>query len=253
MNTDAGILAETAHTLTRKGRDLQVRVQELPAECDGGYLLVFGEPGAGCLVRVHSRCLYGDALRSDDCDCGPELDMAMDMIQDEGSGVLVYLEQEGRGVGLIAKARGLRRTELSGEDTFTSYHSLGYPEDARCYKLAARALADLLSGAFGVDSVRLLTNNPDKVQALESAGLAVRPVPLGTQARSERARKYLEAKRRHRRHWIPLEAALQDTATLEPLSLDAPWDEQTAAAAPELPRWRSWLRKKNPATTGPTA
>ncbi|MFC9894640.1 GTP cyclohydrolase II [Nocardia sp. NPDC127579] len=241
MNTDPGILQETAHTLTRKGSDLQVRVQELPDECNGGYLLVFGDPGPDCLVRVHSRCLYGDALASDDCDCGPELDMAMDMIQEDGAGVLVYLEQEGRGVGLIAKARGLRESELSGDDTFTSYHRLGFPEDARCYKPAACALAELLATQFGVTSVRLLTNNPDKLDALRSAGLTVTAVPLGTRARSERARKYLEAKRTHRKHWIPIEDALQDTARFEALDIDVPW-ESPAPPAPRRRFARLWKR-----------
>ncbi|MEV0248698.1 GTP cyclohydrolase II [Nocardia sp. NPDC050712] len=240
-------------TLRRKGSDLQVRVRELPGG-DGGYLLVFGEPSDGCLVRIHSRCLFGDALASDDCDCGPELDMAMDRIQDAGSGVLVYLEQEGRGVGLVAKVLGLRETERSGADTFTSYHRLGFPEDARCYKLAAVALAKLLTDQFGVTEVRLMTNNPEKVEALKSAGLAVTPVPLGTRARSERARKYLEAKRKHRKHWIPIEDALQDTAQFEPLDLAVPWEAAPPPPAAEPKRGLSRLWKRAPlVASGPTA
>ncbi|WP_245672536.1 GTP cyclohydrolase II [Nocardia anaemiae] len=205
MTEAASSLDETGHRLTRRGRELQVGVVPIPHSVDGGHALVFGQAthgsptiSDGCLVRIHSRCLYGDALRSDDCDCGPELDMAMDMIQHEGAGVLIYLEQEGRGAGLINKARGLQTSERFDLDTFASYARLELSADSRSYELAARCLRDL-----GLTSVRLLTNNPDKVEPLERAGLTVTRVPLHTWPRSERARKYLQAKRRHRGHHIP--------------------------------------------------
>ncbi|WP_309231216.1 GTP cyclohydrolase II [Nocardia sp. SYP-A9097] len=155
-----------------------------------GHILVFGDPGEGCLVRIHSRCLYGDALGSQDCDCGAELDMAMDLIQDEGHGVLIYLEQEGRGSGLVVKAMSLRLGAQIGVDIFTSYRMLGHPIDSRSYGHAAQALSGL-----GIRSVRLMTNNPDKVAALERAGFIVTTVPLLTEPRSERARLYMESKR----------------------------------------------------------
>lgn len=181
-------LQATAHSLSRKGRELRVRVMEL----SDGHVLVFGAPVDGCLVRIHSRCLYGDTLQSDDCDCGPELDLAMDMIQSEdGCGVLIYLEQEGRGAGLVVKAMGLRTGEQTGADTFDSYRMLGHPVDSRSYGHAAAALRD-----FGFRSVRLMTNNPDKVRALRDVGLSVQEVPLPTTPRSERARLYMESKRR---------------------------------------------------------
>ncbi|WP_406277131.1 GTP cyclohydrolase II RibA [Nocardia sp. NBC_00881] len=195
-------LADTDHRFGRKGHDLRVRVVELNEDNERGHLLMFGAVTDGCLVRVHSRCLYGEALRSDDCDCGPELDKALDLIQAAGCGVLVYLEQEGRGAGLIAKALGYRESELSGTDTFASYEKLGYPADARTYVATARALTDL-----GLRSVQLLTNNPGKVEALRQAGLQVTAVPLRTKVHSERARDYLEAKRRRRKHWIPTDSA----------------------------------------------
>ncbi|WP_067839511.1 GTP cyclohydrolase II [Nocardia lijiangensis] len=198
MDQAASDLRETGHRLTRKGRDLRVRVLEIPGAGNGGHALVFGPIIDACLVRIHSRCLYGDALRSDDCDCGPELDLSMDMIQDAGCGVLVYLEQEGRGAGLVDKARGLRTSEVFGLDTFDSYERLGLCADTRSYEHAARALLDL-----GLRSVRLLTNNPDKVRALTDLGIAVTVVPLVTRPRSERARRYLDAKRRRRGHTIP--------------------------------------------------
>jgi GTP cyclohydrolase II len=201
--TAASSLTDTGHRLTRKGRELDVRVVPIPHEANGGHALVFGQVTDGCLVRIHSRCLYGEALRSDDCDCGPELDTAMDRIQKAGSGVLVYLEQEGRGAGLTNKARGLHLSEVCDLDTFDSYERLGFGADARSYELAAKSLA-----ALGLTSVRLLTNNPDKVRALEDAGLAVTVVPLHIKPRSERARKYLEAKRSRRGHMIPVTTPL---------------------------------------------
>ncbi|MFJ9370445.1 GTP cyclohydrolase II [Nocardia sp. NPDC101769] len=168
-----------------------------------GHVLVFGHPGDGCLVRIHSRCLYGDVLQSDDCDCGPELELAMDLIQDEdGQGVLIYLEQEGRGEGLVVKAMGLRTGEQTGADTFDAYRMLGHPIDSRCYDHAADALSDL-----GLREVRLMTNNPDKVQAVQDAGLKVEAVPLVTEPRSERAARYMEAKRRTTNHGYPRPAA----------------------------------------------
>ncbi|BDT87212.1 GTP cyclohydrolase II [Nocardia cyriacigeorgica] len=193
---------DTGHRFTRGGRDIRVRVQEVAGGAGDGHVLVFGEPADNCLVRVHSRCLYGEALGSQDCDCGPELAKALDRIQDEGAGVLVYLEQEGRGCGLVAKAHGYRESERSGADTFTSYERLGLPADARTYTHAATSLLGL-----GLSRVRLLTNNPDKVAALTAAGIAVTAVPLATTPLSDRAAQYLEAKRQRRGHWIPTDTS----------------------------------------------
>ncbi|WP_433191949.1 GTP cyclohydrolase II [Nocardia sp. CA-107356] len=192
-------LGETAHRLTRKGHDLQVRVMEVAGGAECGHVLVFGDVDDGCLVRVHSRCLYGEGLGSDDCDCGPELDKSLDLIWAEGGGVLVYLEQEGRGVGLVAKALGYRESQRSGADTFTSYERLGFPADSRSYLHAAKSLQDL-----GLTRVRLLTNNPAKVAELRSAGLTVTMEPLLTPVLSARAAAYLDAKRRRRGHLIPI-------------------------------------------------
>lgn len=190
MTTAEWDLAETGHRLLRKGHDLRVRVMELPAERDGGHVLIFGEPTDDCLVRIHSRCLYGDALQTDDCDCGPALEKAMDSIQAAGSGILIYLEQEGRGAGLVNKARGLRTSQEHQVDTFGSYAMLGLPEDARRYEQAVTALQRL-----GLTSIRLMTNNPDKVLAVQAAGIKVTVRVLHTRPRSTRAGAYLEAKR----------------------------------------------------------
>lgn len=198
MTISLAHLADTDHRFTRKANDLRVKVLELDDGDERGHLLVFGDIADGCLVRIHSRCLYGEVLGSDDCDCGPELDVALDRIHAARSGVLVYLEQEGRGAGLIAKARGYRHSELRHTDSFTSYRELGYPVDARTYAVAAHGLLGL-----GLRSVTLLTNNPAKVEALRTADLTVVVAPLITPVRSERARAYLEAKRVHRGHTIP--------------------------------------------------
>ncbi|MGN2639072.1 GTP cyclohydrolase II [Nocardia takedensis] len=227
MTTTSWSLADTAHRLTRKGRELRVSVRELPGDRDGGHLLAFGDVADDCLVRIHSRCLYGDALGSEDCDCGPELDLAMDMIQGEGSGVLAYLEQEGRGAGLIAKALGLRESERHDVDTFTSYDRLGLPRDARSYVPAARGLR-----ALGLRRVRLLTNNPTKAAALEANGIRVIVEPLLTRPRSERARRYLQTKRDAGSHWLP-------TGTLGPWAAEFASPE-TTLPMPILPDDAAW-------------
>ncbi|HVN92975.1 MAG TPA: GTP cyclohydrolase II [Terracidiphilus sp.] len=119
------------------------------------------------LVRIHSQCLTGDVFGSLRCDCRLQLEMALSRIAQEGAGILLYEQQEGRGIGLMAK---LKAYELQDEglDTVQANEKLGFAADCRDYDLAAGALKML-----GVSSVRLMTNNPDKVAALESAGITV--------------------------------------------------------------------------------
>ncbi|MCU1640510.1 MAG: putative cyclohydrolase [Nocardia sp.] len=191
-------LPDSAHLLTRKGQELRARVLPLDEPGDTGHALIFGAITDNCLVRLHSRCLYGDALGSQDCDCGPELERTMDLIQQAGAGVLIYLEQEGRGAGLMTKARGLGLCDQLGVDTFTAYSLLGVEPDSRCYESAGRSLAGL-----GLSSVQLLTNNERKVQALQRAGLRVHAIPLHPRPQSTKAAKYLTAKRRHDKHSLP--------------------------------------------------
>jgi 3,4-dihydroxy 2-butanone 4-phosphate synthase/GTP cyclohydrolase II len=159
--------------------------------------IVAGRPSSsGMLVRVHSECLTGEAFGSLKCECGPQLDAALETIQREG-GVVVYLRgHEGRGIGLINKLRAYRLQE-DGLDTLDANLALGLPIDARDYGAATAILQDL-----GIESVRLLTNNPEKVRQLEERGIEVTervPLVVGVGAFNE---SYLETKRDRMGHSI---------------------------------------------------
>lgn len=131
--------------------------------------LVLGNPKEHekLLVRVHSECLTGDAFGSAKCDCGEQLDFALKSIAKEGAGILIYLRQEGRGIGLINKLKAYELQE-KGMDTVEANVALGFPEDARNYAVAAQILK-----IFEVKQVRLLTNNPQKIEGLEKYGINV--------------------------------------------------------------------------------
>jgi len=153
--------------------------------------LVRGEIGDGkdVLVRVHSKCLTGDVFHSARCDCGAQLDTAMARIAEEGRGVLLYLNQEGRGIGLSNKIRAYELQD-QGLDTVEANERLGFKADQRDYGIGAQILSDL-----GVKTMRLLTNNPRKFVGLQGYGLAVsEAVPLEIPA-SDSTRKYLKTKK----------------------------------------------------------
>ena len=141
------------------------------------------------LVRVHSECLTGDVFGSRRCDCGNQLHAALQQIADEGNGVLIYMRQEGRGIGLAAKIHAYKLQE-EGLDTVEANTKLGFATDLRDYGLGAQILFDL-----GVRKFRFLTNNPKKVVGLEGYGIQmVEQVPIRTEANPHNA-KYLETKR----------------------------------------------------------
>ena len=147
------------------------------------------EPGEDVLTRVHSECLTGDVFGSQRCDCGTQLDAAMAKIAERGRGVVLYLRgHEGRGIGLLSKLQAYKLQD-AGEDTVDANLSLGLPVDAREYSVAAQLLDDL-----GVRSVRLLTNNPAKVEALAAHGFGVTRIPLPPQTTPQNLR-YLATKR----------------------------------------------------------
>jgi 3,4-dihydroxy 2-butanone 4-phosphate synthase / GTP cyclohydrolase II len=158
----------------------------------------------GSIVRLHSECLTGEAFGSLKCECGPQLQAALDTIQQEG-GVVVYLRgHEGRGIGLINKLRAYRLQE-QGLDTLDANLALGLPADARDYGAAAAILRDL-----GIDSVRLLSNNPEKRRQLEERGIAVTelvPLVVGIGADNE---GYLDTKRDRMGHALPSHAILDE-------------------------------------------
>jgi len=162
--------------------------------------LVAGEIGDGAdvLVRVHSECLTGDVLHSLRCDCGPQLQASLERVAAEGRGVILYLRgHEGRGIGLLSKLRAYELQEL-GRDTLDANLELGLPADARDYGAAAQMLTDL-----GVRSLRLMTNNPAKMNALVRHGLAVtsrEPVPVQA---GEHNLRYLRTKRDRMGHDLP--------------------------------------------------
>jgi GTP cyclohydrolase II len=148
------------------------------------------------LLRVHSECLTGDAFTSLRCDCGPQLDAALSAIATNGYGCLLYLRQEGRGIGLHAKIQAYHLQDR-GADTLDANLMLGHPADGRDYGIAAIMLSDL-----GIDSVALLTNNPDKVKQLEKHGIEVaEKVPLIAGVGKENL-DYLQTKIRRMGHMI---------------------------------------------------
>jgi 3,4-dihydroxy 2-butanone 4-phosphate synthase/GTP cyclohydrolase II len=165
------------------------------------FALVKGEIHADhpVLVRMHSECLTGDAFGSLRCDCGEQLHTALKMIQEEGAGVLVYMRQEGRGIGLSNKIKAYQLQDEEGLDTVQANERLGFPADLRDFGVGAQILVNL-----GVRKIRLLTNNPAKRAGLEGYDLAiVDRVPLEVRP-NEKNLEYLRTKREKLGHLLNL-------------------------------------------------
>ena len=149
--------------------------------------LIMGDVKNGILVRIHSECFTRDVLHSMRCDCGEQLDLAMDKISKEGNGIIVYLRQEGRGIGLVNKLKAYNLQD-EGMDTVEANVALGFSAELRDYNNAIKILKSL-----GLEKIRLLTNNPSKVEELDKRGITVEQVTHKTEANKEN-REYLETK-----------------------------------------------------------
>ncbi len=187
----------TAHLPTAVGEFEIAGYRSLTS--DEEFVVLFkGEidPLVPTLVRIHSQCLTGDVFGSIKCDCGPQLQLAMEMIEEAGSGAIVYQQQEGRGIGIINKIRAYALQD-QGADTVEANEKLGFAIDARNYQQCAEVLCDL-----GVRKVRIMSNNPEKIAALKNAGLEiVERVPLEIEAR-EPAAHYLKTKKEKLGHLL---------------------------------------------------
>lgn len=161
--------------------------------------LTLGEVAAGPapLTRLHSECLTGDGLFSLRCDCGPQLEAALEAIAREGRGILLYLRQEGRGIGLLDKLRAYALQD-QGLDTVDANRALGLPDDARDYGIAGAMLQVL-----GVSALRLMTNNPAKVRALEACGVSIAERVPHVAGRGPRNQAYLDTKAARMGHLLP--------------------------------------------------
>ncbi|MGO8695215.1 MAG: GTP cyclohydrolase II [Rectinemataceae bacterium] len=166
-------------------------------------IILKGEIGDGedILTRVHSACLTGDSLGSLRCDCGPQLHEALRIIEREGRGIVLYHQEEGRGIGLVNKLRAYALQD-KGYDTYEANIALGFRADERDYRIPAEMLKKV-----GVKSVRLLTNNPDKVEAIERYGIKVTARVQHELPAQKQNERYLQTKKERFGHFLELDHA----------------------------------------------
>ena len=195
---DSVVVKTSVSTLPTKHGDFVSHVYVNTLNDEHHMAVVKGEIGDGenVLVRVHSECLTGDAFGSCRCDCGPQLDAAMKQIEDEGRGILLYMRQEGRGIGLVNKLRAYELQD-GGMDTLEANLALGFPGDMREYYVGVQILKDL-----GVKSIKLLSNNPMKLEQVEAYGITIsarEPIQVG---KNEHNLHYLNVKRDKMAHLL---------------------------------------------------
>lgn len=198
--TEVFVTEEASADLPTAYGRFRMIIYHTPWDTKDHFALVRGSVGDGenVLVRIHSECLTGDLLASRRCDCGSQLHRAMEAVETEGRGVIVYLRQEGRGIGLVNKLKAYVLQD-EGLDTVDANLKLGYREDERDYSPALWILKSL-----GVKSVRLITNNPEKVKALEEGGIRVIETVVHPAAVTPENRHYLETKNGRMGHFLSL-------------------------------------------------
>ncbi len=198
QNTKIGKIESDAYLPTESGN---FRVSVTPDEngMEHALLYVDGfEESENPLIRIHSECLTGDAFGSMKCDCGPQLKKSMKLIQQEGAGAIVYLRQEGRGIGLESKIQAYALQD-KGYDTLDANLALGHPADARDYSIAAKMLKKK-----GIKNVRLMTNNPLKIKGLVDNGIEVSDRVSHITGLSNENKEYLKTKSSRMGHLIDL-------------------------------------------------
>ncbi len=186
---------------SKYGGDFKMIIYENVVDSHHHIALARGEwkPNEEVMVRVHSECLTGDALGSMRCDCGDQLENAMQMIAGEGRGVIVYMRQEGRGIGFLNKMKAYVLQD-EGRDTVEANEELGFDVDLRDYGIGAQILRDL-----GIKKIKLLTNNPKKIIGLEGYGLEItKRVPIVTEPKPQNV-KYLSTKQKRMGHLLNIE------------------------------------------------
>ena len=202
MLTDKFVYVHSEAMLPTKYGNFKIRVYQSKISSEYHIAIYMGDLSNNCfenkdvLVRVHSECLTGDALHSIRCDCGQQLEYAYKKIAEEGLGVILYMKQEGRGIGLPSKIAAYNLQDC-GKDTVQANLELGYPADMRDYGIGAQILKDL-----GLSSIRLLTNNPKKMIALEGYGLYISSrIPIEIKANKENE-NYLRVKKEKMGHLL---------------------------------------------------
>ncbi len=197
MNADTSIVRSASSKLPTSYGTFEISIYRSVLDGKEHVALRMGDASESpVLTRIHSQCVTGDTLFSLRCDCGEQLRKSMELISKKGAGVILYLAQEGRGIGLSDKIRAYALQE-QGLDTVEANEALGKPVDARDYEIAADILKDL-----GIANITLLTNNPDKRKQLASHGIGVAELQL-TIVPNKHNRAYLETKRSKLDHSIP--------------------------------------------------